>query len=676
MSQPAPVDVWSAVTRSDLTRWAGGASVEKGRTYQRRGYVSDLRVAAHGRLLGTVAGTYRYITVVSVRQEKGERQLSGHCTCPVGGSCKHAVAVVAQYLEDLSKGRAVAQASVADPRWAALESGDEDSHDEEDWRDAPSASKPIPDATGDARVERYVRGLSPGELADLAWRLLRRVPAEFEAIRERLALQTGDAARLLDEVRRAIGGGRNRYGDYDRDPDFAAIERRLTRLVAMGRADDVVALGRDLIAMSQDAIETMDREGEMAEEARPCVAVVFEALARSSLSHAQRIRYAIDAELADEYGVIEGASEAVFDSPETTPADWSAVADGLSAHLAALPAPDERNRYGRGRLGQWLGDALEAAGRDDEVEELLASEARLTDSYVRMVDYLLRQDRADDARRWAREGVAATSTRSPGIAKQLSDKLAELARGDGKLDEVAAHTTAEFLSQPSTHTFGRLMGDAVKAGVGPAVRAAALRFLETGVPPVSVEVPPPPPPPAAKSKGKKVAAPPPPAPAAPRVTVARGWPLPVPDHVAEQMRGQSSPGRHRPRPEILVELAIQENRPDDALTWYERVAATPPQERASHGWSYMGADNLGQRVAAAVAATHPERALALYRASLARQLPEANQNAYPHVARLLGALRPLYDAVGRLHEWTALLGSIREEYRRRPRLMEQLAGLR
>jgi hypothetical protein len=41
----------------------------------------------------------------------------------------------------------------------------------------------------------------------------------------------------------------------------------------------------------------------------------------------------------------------------------------------------------------------------------------------------------------------------------------------------------------------------------------------------------------------------------------------------------------------------------------------------------------------------------------------------------LRKLRPLYEALNRSSEWTALVGSIREKYRNRPRFMELLDGL-
>jgi uncharacterized Zn finger protein len=44
-------------------------------------------------------------------------------------------------------------------------------------------------------------------------------------------------------------------------------------------------------------------------------------------------------------------------------------------------------------------------------------------------------------------------------------------------------------------------------------------------------------------------------------------------------------------------------------------------------------------------------------------------------ASYLKKLRPIYEAIDRASEWTALLASIREKYRNRPRFMTLLDNL-
>jgi uncharacterized Zn finger protein len=64
--------------------------------------------------------------------------------------------------------------------------------------------------------------------------------------------------------------------------------------------------------------------------------------------------------------------------------------------------------YARDGIADWIATALESAGREQELQGLYESEARVTGSYERLVRFLLEQMRFEDAKRWAREGIAAT----------------------------------------------------------------------------------------------------------------------------------------------------------------------------------------------------------------------------------------------------------------------------
>lgn len=96
---------WEALTWDDLRKWAGQRNVERGRFYQQHGHVRDLIAPGAGRLTATVVGNHWYQTSVWLVPEKsGCDSLHSHCTCPVGHkACKHAVAVIAQHLESLTK---------------------------------------------------------------------------------------------------------------------------------------------------------------------------------------------------------------------------------------------------------------------------------------------------------------------------------------------------------------------------------------------------------------------------------------------------------------------------------------------------------------------------------------------------------------------------------------------
>jgi uncharacterized Zn finger protein len=422
-----------------------------------------------------------------------------------------------------------------------------------------------------------------------------------------------------------------------------------------------------------------------------CLPVVFQAVMRSSLSGPERLLFAIDAELADDYDAIGEASEAVFDAP-TKPEDWSAVADTLAQRLATTsdrekPGADDFSRdYRRDRVTNWVAEALANAGRDEDLRTLYETEARATGSYERLVKFLLERRRFEDAERWAREGVAATAAKLPGIAAHLAASLNELAQKRKQWDVVAAHAAFQFFSDwPGPSTFDELMKAARKAGVEEPVRAAALRFLETGALPYRVVSPHPT---AATAKGtstrpsakKRAAATRPTATSAERtpaasvrVKVEPGWPLPLPDYLIPLL---DRPGRYDPAPrphlEVLLEMALAAKRPDEVLHWFDKMQSAPRgpgHYQGPYGYGYS------DRVAEAVSAVYPERALAIYTAALNAQLPHAQQSSYESATAYLRKLRPIYEALNRASEWAALVASIREKYRNRPRFMDLLDGL-
>src|SRR5579885_613160 len=131
--QPATAaDRWRELTWDDLEGWAGSRSVQRGRSYQRSGHVRQLAQTEDGSLLAWVQGTERYAARVNL-PESG-KDMESRCTCPVGFRCKHAVAVVLDYLDALKEGREVPTADESDRRLRLLEvGGEEEESDEEEF---------------------------------------------------------------------------------------------------------------------------------------------------------------------------------------------------------------------------------------------------------------------------------------------------------------------------------------------------------------------------------------------------------------------------------------------------------------------------------------------------------------------------------------------------------------
>ena len=91
--------------------------------------------------------------------------------------------------------------------------------------------------------------------------------------------------------------------------------------------------------------------------------------------------------------------------------------------------------------------------------------------------------------------------------------------------------------------------------------------------------------------------------------------------------------------------------------------------------AWYGSGDYEDRVAAAVAESHPERSLDLYRQRIDDNLPHADASAYEAVAGYLRKMRPILQRLHREIEWTGLLTGIRLRYKNRPKFMEILDEL-
>lgn len=635
----------------------------RGRAYQRGGHVHDLAISADGKLLATVSGGRRYATQVWWEADV----LHSRCTCPVGwNGCKHAVAVVAAYLDMLAKGAEVPAADEADDRWEKLASnvpeepyeafGNGDEGESEDDGDQPfprrAAAKGRAD---DEKIRKHIDAKSREELAALVWSLTQRYPDLREEFHERIGLGEGDADRLIaearEELRRATSqpGWRNYWKGEGYTPDFSRLARYLDRMVELGHPDAVVKLSREIMSRGMEMIGQSNDEGETATAFAECLPPIFRAVAKSSLPSAKKLLFAIDADLRDEYNVIESdLLEAVLEN-DVSLADWSAAADELARRLQSetRTGGNFHDKYQRERIADWLVRALTRAGRDDEVIAVREREARITGSYERLVPLLIERELYDDAERWAVEGIQETVKDAPGIADQLAKAMGEIARLRGQWNLVAAHGAWEFFERPGREKFAALVAAAERAGCRDAVEPLALEFLETGKLPFFVTV---------KKDGAR------------SVTLHQDWPLPLPDYLLPLSRT----GDPRPHYDVLIDMAIAERRPDDVLRWFDLWCAAAKGHRT--GWNF-GAGSYADKVAAAVAESHPERALEIYRGCIEENLPQASVSAYETVAAYLKKMRPILKSLDRGWEWNELVTDIRVNYRNRPRFMEILDRL-
>ena len=639
-SKQLQADPFTALTWDELQDWAGPVIVSRGQRYQRSGQVHGLARTTRGGLVGWVLGSERYAT--SVELENGE--LVATCTCPYEGICKHAVAVVLEYLEQVKRKSPIPTVTEPDRRFQLLEHDedqeewaktDEDGATDEEFVPVPERSaKKAGKVVTDAWLSFLEQQTQPQLLA-LLKDLSQRYADVRQFVQDRRNLSVGAVSKLVKSLRAEISklsqepGWRNHWNGEGSIPDYSRVRDRLGALLAQGHADAVVEVGAQLLEAGTKQVEISDDEGETAEEIASCMDIVFQALPRSSRAPAEQMRWAVEADLADGYELCRGATP-FWDRSHPTEA-WNGLADQLAQRLAK----DRRNRardafsekFQRDRLSNWLILALERAGRHAAIIPLCRQEAPKTGSYSRLVEYLTKAKQWEEAEVWVRKGIVATEKQWPGIAAQLRTAFREMRERQQDWPAVAALRADEFFVEPNLKTFQALEKAAKRAGVGPEVRAAAMQYLETGTRP---------------QPSTKL------------------WPLPESGLQRATRRFPIEP----PMTEVLIEIAIAEKRPDEVLRWYDR------RKPRSRGWDWGWSTE--DRIAEAVVAKHPDRAVAIWKQLAEAQIALTKPKAYDMAADYLRKVGRVLKQQGKEQEWQSYLAALRQANERKRRFVDVL----
>jgi uncharacterized Zn finger protein len=647
-SKHPTTDRLAELTWNDLQEWAGSSTVARGRSYQRNHQVQELVCTPSGSLLAWVQGTRRYATQVEITGAG----LTSSCTCPVGYSCKHAVATLLDYLEHLKHKIDVPAVTRSDRRLALLEEDQEEetwSDDDEDEEESAEVVHHPPRThakRSTATLHSYLEQQTKPQLVALLEELAEHYPIVRESILDRRDLAMGSVKGLVQQARQEIDhlsaepGWSNHWDDAGYTPDYSRVRDRLQALLDKGHADEVLALGKHLLEAGTQQVEMSQDEGETAEAISACLSVVFRALLHSSLSRAEQMLWAVEAELDDEYDLCQAAEQ--FWEQEYAAADWQILAQKLTQglhHFKATPGDDRfLHHYRRDRLTDWLIYALEHAGQHEAIIPLCEREAEKTHSYVRLVQHLKAANRWEEAEQWIDKGIRATQKQLPGIASELRTALRDIREKEDNWLQVAAMHADDFFQHPTLPAFQELQKAAERAGVWPAVRAGALHYLETG------EFPQP------SSRAMKERSVPP-------------WPLP-----ASELTDNADRGHLRfPIIDTLIAIAMGENRPDEILRWYDQ------RKPGVGGWGWGGIHD-GQ-IAEAIVQRYPERALDIWKKLAKASIAQTQTRAYEQASVYLRKLQNLLEQQGRAQEWQSYLTDLRQVNARKRRLLEVLDDL-
>ena len=625
------------LTWEDLEDWAGTTIVGRGRTYQRNSSVSDLGITPEGALIAYVLGSARYVTQVVIQ----DGDLTSECTCPYWTNCKHAVAVVLEYLMCLKNDVAVPEISQTDARLDMLQ--ETETTGEEYWNPELGMWTDIEEQLEAEQQQNtgpllaYLKKQTKAQLIELLDELTKAFPDVREFLEDRRNVRSGNADTLLKAIRKEIADIREEpdWDEYEREYQPVSFNRLKTYLQALllaGHADEAIPLGKELINAVNFALETYDMDGDIFDEVAACMEIVIQALPASSLSSYEKLAWAVDMDLGDSYELCYDVLENIWNNANKK-SDWHALADELQKRLNAIRSDNDLRRQVTG----WLIAALEQTGREDEIIPLREREAEITGEYTQLIDLLIGEKHYEEAKNWCQKAITNTDPNHLGNISDIEDRLRTIQEKTGDYLSAAAFYADDFFSNPSLHTFQELCKSAQKAKVRPAVEAWARYFLETGHLP--------------RTKGRKRKGEP-----------NDKWPLPKTEF-EKDIHPSEVPMIH-----LLIELAIAEKKPTEVLKWYDIKPST-----IGYSWGYMYTSSLD--VAQAIKEKYPDRAIAIWKELAESEISRVEVSGYQKAGTYLREVRDTLKRLNREKEWEAYLSELRNENKRRPRCLEVLDGL-
>jgi uncharacterized Zn finger protein len=141
------------------------------------------------------------------------------------------------------------------------------------------------------------------------------------------------------------------------------------------------------------------------------------------------------------------------------------------------------------------------------------------------------------------------------------------------------------------------------------------------------------------------------------------WPLPTPE-VAPIRQKTALVRDWFPNLEMLINIAILEKRLDDVVLLYGELRKTRRHSVETN-----------KAVADAVAGTHPQVALDIWRSIVDGLIALVKPAAYEEAAVYLRRMFKVYQENKRVTDWQGLLSELRMEHKPKRRLMEVLDSL-
>ena len=499
-------------------------------------------------------------------------------------------------------------------------------------------------------LHKHLACLPKQKLFELLAEISEKYPSVNEYLYEKYGIAMSEVEVLINSIRTEIARKiKNPELDYDSEYyflDCSGMKKDLEALLELGYADTLLEIGQELFSSGSEFADGYDDEyGSGATSIASCMQVVFEALPRSSLSPFDRMLYAVDLKIKDEFELCMGFSE-FWEKQLLSTEVWKKLAEQLKARLPGYSYPEpadcgyfySTDKAELKRLMDLTVNAFDRAGLQEEVIALCEEEAEKRNDYVRLINYLLSKGERERAVEWIRKGTNRTRNSIPGITTDLRMILCQVLEKERNWLQAASLRAEDFFREPDISTYMVLKSTAGFAGVWDDVQKTAMHYLMTGEMPYNE----------LEYTGDK-------------------WNRPVIPGVLPPSGAYDNPRRKSikfPHAPVLLEVAIAEKEPDNVLRWYNWLLKSEKGKWAKAFYEI--------KVANAVFETYPEMAVEAWKKEAEALIAETKAKYYDYAAVYLKKIRDVMQKQGKAQEWAGYIEELRKANRRKRRLMQIL----
>lgn len=459
--------------------------------------------------------------------------------------------------------------------------------------------------------------------------VLLREASENRNLRKRLLL---DAARVnpsgvdLKAFRKSITTAMRTGGfiDYKSAPRYARrIDQVVDSIAALlddGHAREVVALTEFALGRLEKVFgEVDDSDGNMGDISTNLEELHLRACAAANEDPVILAKRLFEWEMKSEWDIFCGAATIYADVLGTKGlAEYRRLAEIKWKQMPALlpGAEKSQNYYERSNITSIMEALARQSGDHETLVEIKSRDLSQPYTFLEIAEIYRKAKQDDKALDWAEKGLRLF----PNIYSGLSDFVTEGYHRRGHHSEAMDIVWTEFIKSPSLFSYQKLQANALRPSKiereWTQWRDKALAHLRSFI--------------ESEKRATQTA------------KTVYSW-----ERVID----------HSP----LVEIFLWEKRYDDA--W---------QEATTGGCS----DYLSLQVADAVASDHPERALPIYKASIAPLIDQTNNSAYDEAIKILRKLRKVMSLLDRETDFDDYLIALRVDYKRKRNFIKLLDRLR